>query len=576
MNEPVRVFASTLTSSHQQQGSVQPPRDHKVPRSLFHPCNCRVGELEINISLNISSIPAGNQSIYAPSSISTEFWNCHPGRTSSNATVKRQYSLLEAVVFNPTNAMARLFDDHISSLYTGSSLSSQTSLAPSAAKRAWTLTPEGTSYPSYPSATSSNDTAQTWSSRRGTIKSPKATQSSRLAKIKPSPALAGTPSTSQSTFDFQERISSNLEAKYIVQPKLPLDPLYLSSPRAAPKSKVKIKPLLRKLSSQEKNSIDLSRSAAENEGLGIYNSSDINIGPANADIRHGSLHRRTTSMNSNFSTATSSSNHRNGNYHVHPTRQTSQPYTPNLATSYDSEYSTSARARASSEGNTFPFSNNGPASITSLPSPRPPPPPLHLRTGSSARLTSSSQTNLPGTPSSLRRQADLTDTSEIIPHTSRSSLDSSFRKRSRTNTYTDPAAHAATVAALRQQFNEREAAKDLKAQQAEAKAQMKEAKKKQRVEEDNQRRLDNKNKKRIKSSQVNEKAHNPIPAEHQNIPGMLLYTENPHVKPGPARRRPTETAGVAGKAFQSQWSLFWFKFKTMWLKLKRKMSKPQN
>ena len=39
------------------------------------------------------------------------------------------------------------------------------------------------------------------------------------------------------------------------------------------------------------------------------------------------------------------------------------------------------------------------------------------------------------------------------------------------------------------------------------------------------------------------------------------------------KRKRGDTAGSAGKAVESQWTLFWWRFKTMWLRLKRKMSR---
>lgn len=487
--------------------------------------------------------------------------------------------------------MARPFDEHTPSQYTGSSLSSQTSLSGARAR---------TSYPPY---RLSDDSSQTRNARRGVIKSPKMQPGSRLAKIRSSPSHGALVSSRKpsshgrlhrredSAWASYNPGSSTLDAHYpsninfqtITTSANPLsDPYSLPSPSSVSKTKVMIKPFLRKLSSQEQTSIDLSLSAAENEGLGIYNSSEISGGPAYTEIGYGSInarayHHRTTSGSSQISTNTSSSNHRYGTHYVHPMHQTPRPYTPTLAASYqnslDSEISVPAPIRASSEGSHFESTHDAPISFAPLPSTRRIPPPLHLGSGSFLHLTSSSQTNLPGTPSSLRRRTDNIDNLDIMPPTARSSLDSSFRKRSRANTQTDPATQAATVQALRQKFNEKEAAKDLKFQQAEARAKEKEAKKKEKKEEDDRRKSEGKERRRAKSNTASEKSGIAILDEHDRVAPMPPFAEEAFPRSSQQRRRPAEKANVAGKAVQSQWSLFWFKFKTVWLKLKKKMSR---
>lgn len=503
--------------------------------------------------------------------------------------------------------MARPFDDHLSSQYTGSSLSSQTSLA---GNRTWMMTAEGTSYPP---PRLSDDAGHTLSkSRSGMTVSPQIKEGSRLAKIKSSPsngALAtarkasshgrlhkrgnsasASPSPISPTLllDSQKSRSSSGTKDFHIPSNAHSNSYSLQSPNSnsnssshshsnsMSKTKVMIKPFLRKLSSPEQTSIDLSRSAAENEGLGIYNSSEIGGGPTNVELGYGSVgvgrrgyHQRTISNNSQISTI-SSGNHRYGTQYFHPTRQTPRPYTPTLAASYqnslDSEISAIGPVGLSGEGNNFELPNTISTSYAPLPSSRRLPQPIHIQTGSSSYLANSSQTNLPGTPSSLRRQADYLDIQENMAGTARSSLESAFRRRNRTNT--DPAEQAATVAALRQKFNEKEAAKELKFLQTEARAKEREAKRMQKREEEELRKSEGKNRKRAKSNTTNEKLGMATPGEHDHV----AHSEEPSLRPDQKRRRRGESAGVAGKAVQSQWSLFWFKFKTMWLRLKRKVS----
>lgn len=353
-------------------------------------------------------------------------------------------------------------------------------------------------------------------------------------------------------------------------------------------SKVKLKPLLRKLSAPEKNQIDLSRSAAENEGLGIYTSS-TSIGgkrggadPAYSTVGRKPTHHRTTSGTSQISTTTTSSNHRPGAQYVHPMRQTPRPYTPPIAHSYQnsltsSDISCPKPPNISEEGQYHhPSFHNVPYNITvapytALPSSGRPVPPLHVRTHSSSRITSPSQTNLPGTPSSLRNHSDTLYTADPMPHTARSSVESAFRKRSRTNTNPDPTAQLAAVQALRAEFNAREAAKEVKFREAEAKAQEKEWKKKEKLDESIRRKSEALERKRAKSNATSEKSVPLSTGGYSSTAIFPLDTEPPTLHHSRRRRGRTTTAGSASKAVSSQWSLFWFKFKTMWMKFKRSM-----
>ncbi|KAI4256380.1 MAG: hypothetical protein LQ352_002108 [Teloschistes flavicans] len=238
----------------------------------------------------------------------------------------------------------------------------------------------------------------------------------------------------------------------------------------------KIKPLLRKMSNDQKT-VDLSKSAAEN---GI----DLGSNP--------SYHNRNTS---NTSTATATSQQ-----YIHPMRQTPKPYTPPLAHSF---------ANSSESG-----SSNNPDSTpyAPLPSPRRRIP-LHVHTASIPRNTS--QTNLPGTPSSLRKQ------NEVPMVSTRTSFDSIFRKRSRANTNEDPVVRAAQVAILRREFDERERLKEEVRREQENKRVQKVTKKQQRRDQ---------------------------------------------------RRSNAASDRSQMKAAKNQWQLFVFWFKTMLLKMRKGMS----
>ena len=529
--------------------------------------------------------------------------------------------------------MARPFDESLQFQHMGSSMSSQTSLS---GDRAW-KTSADTSYPS----SLAYDVGQSMNPPRLIHNPSKKTQRPKLPKIKSSSshgALAAARASQArlhrrgNSASAQSPTSPTYIPDYLLQTASPVVPpsahanLY-STPEIKERksSKVKIKPLLRKFSSQEQvSSIDLSRSAAENEGLGIYTSSEISSASESGPGRRGGaagFHNRTTSATSQLSSTTTSSHHRYGTQYVHPMRQTPRPYTPPITGSYKTSLESEAPTLNTSIHNSIeaPYFDSHSRSASGTPyAPLPAsrrPNPLHIRTGSAARLTSSSQTNLPGTPSSLRFNNGTPPSSDMVSPPAaaasvvvgRASLESVFRKRSRSNTADlDPAAQKALVDLKRQEFNEREAAKDLKYQQAEARAQEKEARRREKKEEGERRTEERRERKRARSNaagsfsekssfmtaggDVQQQGHESFPSLQQTLPvgsSSLISVpshKNHHDdydddakrgrgKGGRKRGNTTESssAGKAGKAVQSQWALFWFRFKTVWLRWKRKM-----
>ncbi|KAL9129965.1 MAG: hypothetical protein Q9217_001723 [Psora testacea] len=431
---------------------------------------------------------------------------------------------------------------------------------------------------------------QSWTSKRGPREKK---QRPRLPKIKSSPGNGGlaiartnhdrihkrgnsasaTPPSPTFVPDYLVQTSgSSIPASAHAYPYSPVE-----SDKAA-KSKVKIRPLLRKFSSQEQVTIDLSRSAAENEGLGIYANSE-SAGPnhTGSSAAQGGYHHRTTSGTSQISAGTTSSN-RYGAQYVHPMRLTPRPYTPPIAGSY----------KTSLESETpVPSLSDDPIPVPYAPLPaarRNITSPPNVRTGSS--FTNSSQTNLPGTPSSLRFPADVATPDMMASSiTARSSLDSAFRKRSRSNTaQTDPAQQAATVQQLRKQFQEKEAAKERKYQEAERKAAEKEQRRREKREDDQRRTWEKKERRRARSSAASERSSLGVGREDrplqssEGFPAMeALPSQDPPAQLGPPsslqskQRSRTGTAGSKGKAVHSHWTLFWFRVRTMWLRLKRRM-----
>jgi hypothetical protein len=265
-----------------------------------------------------------------------------------------------------------------------------------------------------------------------------------------------------------------------------------------------VKPILRKLTQSEKNSLDLDRPAAEQDGLGIY---DFGTGSRSAhevSFNHATrrgYHNRSTSGTSQFSTATSASGHRAGSF-VHPFQQTPRPYTPPIAASYqnslrESEHSNSPALTEDEDQlrhplrNTSSLSNNHRTpSLTGTTTPNPVlSPPLRIQTiqtkqPSSSRLARESHTSLQSTLVLSSEFASPTDT--MSPGSAvRTSMDRGFRIRSRSDVNHTP---TETVQEARRRWNERQQEKDEIAAREEIRALEKRNKKEARQIERGHRR----------------------------------------------------------------------------------------
>ncbi|CEJ55220.1 hypothetical protein PMG11_01489 [Penicillium brasilianum] len=244
------------------------------------------------------------------------------------------------------------------------------------------------------------------------------------------------------------------------------------------KPKVHIKPMLRKMSRDDppSQSIDLSRSSTEQEGLGIYlnferereRRQSESLTSATYRRSTSGMHHRSTSGTSQFSTATGSSGGKPGSQYVYPMRPTPRAYTPPLSQSYqtsanesddleDGSPETQANILSGSEPPRTTRASSGPIPRLSL----------QIDDDSFTRLPGISQTNVSGRPSFgySRDNGSTVDTASPI---SRPSLDFVFRSRTRTST--DPVSRAATIQAARQAFEEKEAAKARRLEKQQIKA----------------------------------------------------------------------------------------------------------
>jgi hypothetical protein len=230
--------------------------------------------------------------------------------------------------------------------------------------------------------------------------------------------------------------------------------------------------------------IDLSRSAAENEGLAGLGISDLGgSSRSTTEISNGRNrhHARTTSNTSQLS---NSSSRRPSAPYVHPMRQTPRPYTPPLSQSFsnslpDSDSSQDAVAGVPEQdyGITPNFINPSRRSTSSNSTPRPSP---LLRLKSSDSKWSQSSLHHSG-PSAMRRDT-LRSVDGHIP-SARSSFDRAAGFLRAREEPLDPNDRAAQIQAARKAYQEREQAKAQRLEKAQAKQTEKENRKRYRLEE---------------------------------------------------------------------------------------------
>lgn len=278
---------------------------------------------------------------------------------------------------------------------------------------------------------------------------------------------------------------------------------------AAASHQLKIKPYLRKLSAKDSNALDLSRPAAENEGLqglGIsdYSVSDVNFAPVNGRNRHA----RSTSNTSQFSTA--SSLQRPTAPYMPSIRQTPRPYTPPISKSTPSsvlgseneadDIMTDEEFRL--RQNAFdPARRSG--SISSTPGGAAPVLRIHT-TGSSTRLAGSysqSSVSLTSPIAQSRSRGDTLRSMEAATSpSSRTSFDKAFGfMRGGRDSPVDAASRAASIRAARQAFQEKEEAKERKHDREVHKQAERDLRKQSKKDERERRKSESHEKKRARS-----------------------------------------------------------------------------
>ncbi|KAF2476088.1 uncharacterized protein BDR25DRAFT_90409 [Lindgomyces ingoldianus] len=366
-------------------------------------------------------------------------------------------------------------------------------------------------------------------------------------------------------------------------------------PMPAATSSSKIKPYLRKLSSKDSNALDLSRPAAENEGLAGLGISDYGGNPRSvtdvsfAPVNGRHRHNRSTSNTSQFSTT--SSLQRPTAPYMPSIRQTPRPYTPPISKSTPSsvmgsenevdDIMTDEELRL--RQNMFdPARRSG--SVSSVPGVSPP---LRIHTtGSSTRLGSYSQSAVsltsPVVPS--RSRGDTLKSIDTTSPSSRTSFDKAFgfiRGGRDSPANVDPTSRAASIRAARQAFNEKEGAKERKYEKEATRQAEKDIRKQYRKEERQRRKSDAQEKKEHKRGRSTSDANTnerstPRPSisgrqysDHRQAHSRSLPTHVISVEPekiSGAAPQVTKTRAAKGR-----WLRFVTWFKTRLLRLSRKL-----
>lgn len=374
-------------------------------------------------------------------------------------------------------------------------------------------------------------------------------------------------------------------------------------------SNVKIKPIFRKLNAKDSGIVDLSRPAAENEGLaglglGINDGSgygftsksvsDVSFVPMGGYSK--SRHMRSVSNNSQFSTTTANSFQRPNAPYAHPMRQTPRPYTPPISKSYTTsldprssdEFDTLAGTPLPDDDLTFrrlmtastdPQGRRSGSISSSVPNVAAPQP-LYIRTSDSlTRFTSPSQTSLSGV-GGRSRGATLQSVDTMSP-SSRPSMDKFGFLRQRSagteSELVDPVeSRAANIRAARQKYQEREDAKMRKLEKEEMKSMERDQRKQER-----KRRKSEPEERKARNDSVNNNNEKGAAAEEvagreyamlKPVNSRALPNRVDSISPG-QRETPRFESGRKKKkpGAKTNWFGFLAWFRTRLLRLGRKM-----
>lgn len=361
-----------------------------------------------------------------------------------------------------------------------------------------------------------------------------------------------------------------------------------NSASASNKSAPKIKPYLRKLSTKDSNSLDLSRPAAENETLANINLSEVYM----ANYRSASevpftpvggsrhRHRRSTSNTSQFST---SSSQRPTQPFKHPMRQNPRPYTPPVGQSYPNSVTENEADDILSEDEFHyrqhifdPSRRSGSVSSATAPV-------LSLHTSTSfTKLGGQSQTNLSVSPAgangtATRQRGDTLRSFDTAVATSPSSTASFDKVKSflsfnaDRDSPVDPATRAREIQAARAAYREREEAKERKAEKEALKAADRESRRQIRQEERTRRKSEC-HSRSVSRNVSNEKLPRPSVGGRQYSDYAQTHDLSMPARVETGFHRTEATPAVSKtKAARSTWLTFVTWFRTRIFRLGKKM-----
>ncbi|TVY44941.1 hypothetical protein LOCC1_G005909 [Lachnellula occidentalis] len=364
------------------------------------------------------------------------------------------------------------------------------------------------------------------------------------------------------------------------------------------KTRTKVKPILRKLTQSEKNSLDLDRPAAEQDGFGygggsggvgagggaggIYeygqasrSSHDV-VSYHTAAARSRGYHNRSTSGTSQFSTATTGSGHRAGSF-VHPFQQTPRPYTPPLGAPYQNSLREDEpphspplnedddprqyTVRRASDRSTYLAGSASPTTTTI--------PTLRIQTKPSTSRLALATSN----PSLHDSNPDIISPVETMsPSSLRASMDTGFRIRSRSEV--DTRGRSETIQEARRKFEAREQAKEEKAARDEIRLLEKRNQREARQLERSHRRSSaselGTRAKRSKSdlAKNNEKTEGSFAQDYNNVPSqnapLFAEADGPGIPPQRGQKKESPKHKTHGA-----WTKFMMWLRTRFLRMKR-------
>ncbi|KAF2139879.1 uncharacterized protein K452DRAFT_289261 [Aplosporella prunicola CBS 121167] len=338
----------------------------------------------------------------------------------------------------------------------------------------------------------------------------------------------------------------------------------------------KFKPYLRRLSTKERNSLDLSLPAADNESfsaLGIQEYAVVPRSVPDANFPHaGPRHQHHRSTSSNSQDSASSGRLRQPTVpYVNAIRQASRQFKPPSERSHpDSVYEEDYIGEAGDIMSSDEFFCRQPALESrrrsgSMSSTRNAPAPLHsLSTGSVTRLGSQSQTSL----SNLRSRREISRSETAPSPGSRTSLDKAFGFVRGRESPVDPLSRAASIRAARMEFQAKEEAKERKAEKEAMKKRDREERRRAKQEERQQHISDQEED--YERHSLDEKTDSvPSADEEHPSPSPTEDSSPTHtVPPSTTRTVRTCTDLRTRRPVKSRWAAFVAWFRTRLLRLK--------